>query len=74
MLSCHDRSVDTDWDHLFLEAISFHGRRTRTDLVQLAAWNGLPSELVDRWLRSAEERALVERVDSPRERFWRVCR
>jgi hypothetical protein len=42
----------------------------RTELVQLAAFSGLPAELVDRWLCSAEERELVERVDD----FWRVCR
>jgi hypothetical protein len=58
------------WDHLFLEAISYHGRRTGTRLVQLATFNGLRAELVDRWPRSAEEQELVERIDD----FWRVCR
>jgi DNA-binding MarR family transcriptional regulator len=58
------------WDHLFLEAISYHGRRTSMELVQLAAFHGLPAELVDRWLRSAEERGLVERVTD----FWQVPR
>ena len=65
-----DPNAPESWDHLFLEEISYHGRRTRTELVQLAAFSGLSGDLVDRWLRSAEERELIERNDD----FWRVCR
>jgi hypothetical protein len=65
-----DPEQPESWDHLFHEDISYHGRRTRMDLIQLAALNGLPTELVDRWLRSAEERELVEHVND----FWRVPR
>jgi len=65
-----DPDAPDSWDDLFLEAISYHGRRTRMELVQLAAFHGLPAELVDRWLRSAAERELVERIND----FWRVAR
>lgn len=65
-----DPQAPESWDHLFLEAISYHGRRTRNELVQLAAFSGLPPDVVDRWLNSAADRDLVERVDD----FWRVCR
>jgi hypothetical protein len=32
-----DPEAPDSWDHLFLEAISYHGRRTRAELSQLAA-------------------------------------
>lgn len=57
---------DRDLDALFLEALSYHGPLTPTDLIKVGLGAEVGSEDTQRWLVSAAKRGLIQRVLSNR--------